>query len=403
MEQITHLSSGIPGVRLIDAEHNRFSFPRHFHLEYHIGLLLQGRHRYAAGGERRLAGAGDALLMAPESIHDGSSAGEEGYRIRVLALDADWLERASRDFSDGRRGAPRLTSSLVRDERLQQRLRQLHLGMLGGAAALENRLALEEHLWQALACPTRRTSPVCSVAPTGYRRRACASAESRFPFRSLFRGVAMQELSVLLTLAAVFAVALVSPGPDVALVVRTSLHQGRRAGLASALGLACGILLHTTLVLTGVSLLLSRTPVLFAILQALGALYLAWLGVGALRAWLRRGDGQPGRLDGALPPSPLGPWLRGVATNLFNPKALVFFIALLGSLIPAQMSLGGKLAVAALLFGMGACWFGLLSLTLTRPALQARLLRAMPWLDAACGVVFLLVAAAILEHLVRSA
>lgn len=50
MEQITHLSSGIPGVRLIDAEHNRFSFPRHFHLEYHIGLLLQGRHRYAAGG-----------------------------------------------------------------------------------------------------------------------------------------------------------------------------------------------------------------------------------------------------------------------------------------------------------------------------------------------------------------
>lgn len=50
----------------------------------------------------------------------------------------------------------------------------------------------------------------------------------------------MQELSVLLTLAAVFAVALVSPGPDVALVVRTSPHQGRRAGLASALGLACG-------------------------------------------------------------------------------------------------------------------------------------------------------------------
>lgn len=47
----------------------------------------------------------------------------------------------------------------------------------------------------------------------------------------------MQELSVLLTLAAVFAIALVSPGPDVALVVRTSLHQGRRAGLASALGL----------------------------------------------------------------------------------------------------------------------------------------------------------------------
>src|SRR5574343_425081 len=52
----------------------------------------------------------------------------------------------------------------------------------------------------------------------------------------------MQETSVLLSLAAVFAVALISPGPDVALVVRTALHQGRRAGLLSAL--ASGLLLY---------------------------------------------------------------------------------------------------------------------------------------------------------------
>ena len=89
----------------------------------------------------------------------------------------------------------------------------------------------------------------------------------------------MQETSVLLSLAAVFAAALVSPGPDVALVVRTAVHQGRRAGLLSALGLACGILVHGTLVLTGVALLLSRSPLLFDLLQLLGASYLGWLGV----------------------------------------------------------------------------------------------------------------------------
>ncbi len=121
----------------------------------------------------------------------------------------------------------------------------------------------------------------------------------------------MQELSVLLTLAAVFAVALVSPGPDVALVVRTSLHQGRRAGLASALGLACGILLHTTLVLTGVSLLLSRTPVLFAILQALGALYLAWLGVGALRACCGAATASRAGSTGRFRRRPWGPGCAG--------------------------------------------------------------------------------------------
>ncbi|MBH8374232.1 LysE family translocator, partial [Pseudomonas aeruginosa] len=59
--------------------------------------------------------------------------------------------------------------------------------------------------------------------------------------------------------------------------------------------------------------------------------------------------------------------------------------------------------VGPLLSAVAAGWSARLSRPLPRPALQARLLRAVPWLDAACGVVFLLVAAAILEHLVRSA
>ncbi|RJG09650.1 LysE family translocator [Pseudomonas cavernicola] len=200
----------------------------------------------------------------------------------------------------------------------------------------------------------------------------------------------MQETSVLLTLTAVFAVALVSPGPDVALVVRTALHQGRRAGLLSALGLACGILVHGTLVLAGVSVLLGRSPLLFGLLQLLGACYLGWLGYGALCAFLRRGAS--GGLDGTLAPSRLGPWLRGLATNLLNPKALVFFLALLSSLIPADISLAGKVAVASMLFGMGLGWFSLLSVILTQPAMQRRLLRAVPAIDALCGLVFLLVA-----------
>lgn len=211
----------------------------------------------------------------------------------------------------------------------------------------------------------------------------------------------MQEVHVLLMLTAVFAVALVSPGPDVALVVRTSLHQGRRAGVLSALGLACGILVHGALVLTGVSLLLARSPLLFSALQLVGAAYLAWLGVGALRA-LRK-PGGAGRIDGELPDSTLGPWLRGLATNLFNPKALVFFLALLTSLIPVGMSVPGKVSVAVMLFVVGFAWFSLLSVILTRPLWQQRLLRAVPVIDGACGLVFLLVAGGILLSVMNHA
>ncbi|RJG09651.1 AraC family transcriptional regulator [Pseudomonas cavernicola] len=146
MEQINHFSSALPGVRLIDAEYHRFAFPRHFHLEYHIGLLLQGRQRYVYRGERHLAGAGDTLLMTPESIHDGASLPGEGYRIRVLALDPRWLEQASRSLSDGRQGAPRLTTAILRNPGLQLDLHNLH-----GAMRTGSRLSQESLLLQAMA------------------------------------------------------------------------------------------------------------------------------------------------------------------------------------------------------------------------------------------------------------
>lgn len=147
MERISHIVSGLPGVRLIDAEYRDFAFPRHFHLEYHVGLLLNGRQRFVCRGESRLAGRGDALLMAPEQIHDGASQGGEGYHIRVLAIEPQWLDEASRVLSDGRQGAPRLTSATLRDPTLQARLQALHAGFLG-----HSRLALESLLWPALAC-----------------------------------------------------------------------------------------------------------------------------------------------------------------------------------------------------------------------------------------------------------
>ena len=126
MESVVHQAPGHPGVRLIDARYQQFAFPRHFHLEYHIGLIVAGQQRYAAGGERLLAGAGDILLMAPEHVHDGASASDQGYGIRILTLDPIWLAEASRDLSNGRQGLPTLNARQLRHPRLQQLLNGLH-------------------------------------------------------------------------------------------------------------------------------------------------------------------------------------------------------------------------------------------------------------------------------------
>ena len=95
--------------------------------------------------------------------------------------------------------------------------------------------------------------------------------------------------SLFLTLGLVHLVALASPGPDFALILRTSLH--RPTALGAALGIALAILLHATLSLTGISLLIASQPWLFLAVKLVGALYLGWLGWGALKAaWQGSGD-----------------------------------------------------------------------------------------------------------------
>ncbi|QBF26793.1 AraC family transcriptional regulator [Pseudomonas tructae] len=126
MDSVVHQAPGHPGVRLIDARYQHFAFPRHFHLEYHIGLMVVGQQRYAAAGTRQLAGPGDILLMAPEQVHDGASADEQGYGMRILTLDPLWLAEVSRDLSDGRQGLPNLNAAQLRHPQLQQQLDGLH-------------------------------------------------------------------------------------------------------------------------------------------------------------------------------------------------------------------------------------------------------------------------------------
>ena len=94
----------------------------------------------------------------------------------------------------------------------------------------------------------------------------------------------MNELTILTTLAVVHFVALMSPGPDFALVVQNATRYGRQTGLYIALGLSCGILLLSILSLTGISYLVHQQPTLFALLQLAGGSYLFYLGYGALKA-----------------------------------------------------------------------------------------------------------------------
>ena len=216
----------------------------------------------------------------------------------------------------------------------------------------------------------------------------------------------MNEASILMALATVHFVALMSPGPDFALVVQNAARFGRRTGFYIALGLSLGIFLHALLSVTGISLLVQQHPVWFSLIQAAGGSYLLYLGVGALYAtwqhWSEPVNVLKGDYTAALG-QPHKAFIKGLVTNLLNPKALVFFASLMSSLVPVGMSLAGKSTGLLIIWSESLLWFGLLAWLLTKPVFQRRLEALGRYIDLACGVVFSVLGSAILYRVISFA
>ncbi len=129
-----------------------------------------------------------------------------------------------------------------------------------------------------------------------------------------------------------------TPGPAVLLVVSLALGQGLRPGLGASLGILTANTLYFGLSATGVAVALAASHELFLVLKWVGATYLVWLG---LRMLLSRGS----RDIRARPTSTASSFFRGFVVQGANPKALVFFMALLPQFINPAASVGGQVLI----------------------------------------------------------
>ncbi|MBC9714925.1 LysE family translocator [Streptomyces sp. TRM66268-LWL] len=186
------------------------------------------------------------------------------------------------------------------------------------------------------------------------------------------------------TLLAVGLVAL--PGADFAVVVRGALAS-RRAGLACAFGIAAGLLLHTVLAVAGVAAVLATLPTLFRALQLVGAAYVLYLGVQALRSLRRPRTDAPGE-SAALPRLTAAAALRqGFLTNALNPKASITFLSILPQFVPDQGSaLPRTLLLATIVVVIALLWFPMVALLVDRLGRFLRRPRAARAVEAVTGI-----------------
>jgi threonine/homoserine/homoserine lactone efflux protein len=135
-----------------------------------------------------------------------------------------------------------------------------------------------------------------------------------------------------LALFALAALALIAiPGPNMVYVATRSMSEGRRSGLASALGLETGTIIHVCAAAAGLSALIASSATAFNALRYLGAAYLVYLGIKALR----QGGGHADA--GAPQPVSLGrAYRQAIVVQLLNPKVALFFLAFLPQFVDPE-------------------------------------------------------------------
>jgi RhtB (resistance to homoserine/threonine) family protein len=178
------------------------------------------------------------------------------------------------------------------------------------------------------------------------------------------------------------ALVIITPGPDTVLVTKNAVLHGRAAAVGTALGVNAGLVIWTVGAALGVAAVVRESAVAFTVLKLIGAAYLIWLGVQALRAARRHssheqaGAGQSRPRAGAL----FG-FRQGILSNLGNPKIAVFFTSLLPQFLSSRepvlgpfLLLGGVFVLMTL---MWLCGYAVLAAkasgVLTRPAVKAAL------------------------------
>jgi len=158
----------------------------------------------------------------------------------------------------------------------------------------------------------------------------------------------------LLAFVVIAAVLILVPGPSVLFVVTRSLTLGRGAGVATVVGNAGGVYVQVIAVAFGLGALVQESVVVFTVIKLAGAVYLAHLGVQAFRHRRSLVDA----LHAPVEPTALRRVLAdGFVVGLFNPKVVVFFMAVLPQFVDRS---GGSVPVQLLLLGAIFCAIALL-------------------------------------------
>lgn len=194
----------------------------------------------------------------------------------------------------------------------------------------------------------------------------------------------------LASLMAIFAFAIVSPGADLAMVMRQSLIHGRREAIITSFGIGTALMFHVTYTILGLGLIISQSIYLFNIVKWCGVAYLLYIGIKALRAGKSDLTVQPNADMGERKQqSVVKSFLLGFAANALNPKPVFFFLSIFSTVVSVHTPMAVKFGYGLVMASCLILWFVGVSLFMTTPKMRAAFSKASQWIDRVSGAVFI--------------
>ncbi|WP_416261398.1 threonine export protein RhtC [Gibbsiella quercinecans] len=197
-------------------------------------------------------------------------------------------------------------------------------------------------------------------------------------------------LMLFLTVALVHFIALMSPGPDFFFVSQTAASRSRREAMMGVAGISLGIVVWAGVALMGLNLILQKMAWLHQIIMVGGGIYLCWMGWQLLRS-ARAQHRQPlaaqAEVKVALPKAGRS-FLRGLLTNLSNPKAVIYFGSVFSLFVGDNVGAGARWGLFLLIVAETFIWFSLVAVVFALPAMRRGYQRLAKWIDGLAGALF---------------
>ena len=190
------------------------------------------------------------------------------------------------------------------------------------------------------------------------------------------------------TVALVHLVALMSPGPDFFFVSQTAASRSRKEAMMGVLGITLGIVIWAGVALMGLHLLLAKMAWLHEIIMVGGGLYLLWMGWQLLRSARQRHKQPQSDAPAVELPKRGMSFLKGLLTNLSNPKAIIYFGSVFSLFVGNDVGAATRWGLFLLIIAETFAWFALVAAIFALPWMREKYQRMAKWVDGMAGVLF---------------